>query len=288
MVDVLSAVPEGLHAADGSSLRLLLVHAHPDDETLTTGATMARYATEGAQVTLVTCTRGEKGEVIGPLGHLEGDDDALAEHRTGELAAAMAALGVTDHRFLGADAGERFRDSGMVWGEHGRAVVPPDVAPDAFAAQPAERVAEHLVRVVEEVRPHVVVTYDAEGGYGHPDHVQAHRVTLAAVAASAWRPEQVLAVASPRSVHEAGVRRLRDLGLTTVQEPWPPAVVPDDAVTLRVEASAHVPAKVAALRAHATQVVVADDGRAYALSNGVWHDLVGTEWFGPLRPADAP
>ena len=135
----------------------------------------------------------------------------------------------------------------------------------------------------------MVVTYDAEGGYGHPDHVQAHRVTLAAVAASAWRPEQVLAVASPRSVHEAGVApAARTWASTTVQEPWPPAVVPDDAVTLRVDASAHVPAKVAALRAHATQVVVADDGTAYALSNGVWHDLVGTEWFGPLRPADAP
>ena len=212
MTDVLGSVPEGLRAGDGSRLRLLLVHAHPDDETLTTGATMARYAAEGAQVTLVTCTRGEKGEVIGPLGHLEGDDDALAEHRTGELAAAMAALGVTDHRFLGADAGVRFRDSGMVWGEHGRAVVPPDVAPDAFASLPADEVAAHLVRVVDEVRPHVLVTYDAEGGYGHPDHVQAHRVSLAAAAAAGWRVEQVLAVASPRSVHEAGVARLRGLG----------------------------------------------------------------------------
>lgn len=287
-MDVLESVPEGLHAADRSRLRLLLVHAHPDDETIATGATMARYATQGAAVTLVTCTRGEKGEVIGPLRHLEGDDDALAEHRTGELAAAMAALAVTDHRFLGADVGVRFRDSGMVWGRHGRAVVPPDVAPDAFAAQPVERVAEHLVRVVEQVRPHVVVTYDAEGGYGHPDHVQAHRVTLAAVAAASWPVEQALAVAAPRSVHEAGVHRLRGRGLSTVQEPWPPVVVPDHAVTRRVDAAASVPAKVAALRAHATQVVVADDESAYALSNGVWHDLVGTEWFTPLRAADAP
>jgi len=287
-VEVLRSVPEGLHAADGSRLRLLLVHAHPDDETLTTGATMARCAAEGAQVVLVTCTRGEKGEVIGPLQHLEGDDDALAQHRTGELAAAMAALGVVDHRFLGADAGERFRDSGMVWGEHGRAVVPPDVAPDAFAAQPLDRVAGHLVRVLEEVRPHVVVTYDAEGGYGHPDHVQAHRVTLAAVDAATWPVEQVLAVCVPRSAHEAGVRRLREQRLRTVQEPWPPLVVPDDAVTRRVRATASVPAKAAALRAHATQVVVSDDDTSYALSNGVWHDLAGTEWFRALRPAGAP
>ncbi len=194
----------------------------------------------------------------------------------------MAALGVTDHRFLGADAGVRFRDSGMVWGEHGRAVVPPDVAPDAFASLPADDVAAHLVRVVDEVRPHVLVTYDAEGGYGHPDHVQAHRVSLAAAAAAGWRVEQVLAVASPRSVHEAGVARLRGLGLATVEEPWPPAVVEDDEVTVRVDATAHVAAKAAALRAHATQVVVAEDETSYALSNGVWHDLVGTEWFRPL------
>jgi len=265
------------------------VHAHPDDETLTTGATMARYAAEGAaRLTLVTCTRGEKGEVIGPLAHLEGDEDALAEHRTAELAEAMSRLGVTDHRFLGADAGARFRDSGMVWGEHGRAVVPPDVAPDAFAAQPAALVAEHLVRVIEEVRPHVLVTYDAEGGYGHPDHVQAHRVALAAVAASGWQVEQLLAVASPVSLHEAGVRRLRSLGLEAGSAPWPPVVVPDTAVTHRVSAPGFVAAKAAALRSHATQVVVREDRSAYALSNGVWHDLVGTEWFTSLQPDGTP
>ena len=125
----------------------------------------------------------------------------------------------------------------------------------------------------------MLVTYDADGGYGHPDHVQAHRVSLAAAAAAGWRVEQVLAVASPRSVHEVGVARLRGLGLVTVEEPWPPAVVEDDEVAVRVDGTAHVAAKAAALRAHATQVVVAEDETAYALSNGVWHDLVGTEWF---------
>ncbi len=288
MDDVEGRVREGLHTGDGSPLRLLLVHAHPDDETLTTGATMARCVAEGASVTLVTCTRGEKGEVIGPLAHLQGDDDALAEHRTGELAAAMAALGVTDHRFLGEDAGTRFRDSGMVWGEHGRAVVPADLAPDAFASLPAEQVAAHLVRVLEEVRPHVLVTYDAEGGYGHPDHVQAHRVSQAAVTASTWQVEQVLAVASPVSRHEAGVRRLRALGLETGSAPWPPVVVADDAVTHWVTGDDQVAVKAAALRAHATQVVLDEDRSAYALSNGVWHDLAGTEWFCSLLPAGRP
>ncbi len=272
-------------AGDGA-LRLLLVHAHPDDETLTTGATMARYAAEGAQVTLVTCTRGERGEVIGPLGHLEGDGDALAAHREGELAEAMAALGVTDHRFLGADAGVRFRDSGMAWGEHGRAVAAPDTGPDAFVRVPVAEAAAHLRRVVDDVRPHVVLTYDAEGGYGHPDHVRAHEVTLAALVqaqAGTGSPPLVLAVASPRSAHEAGVARLRARGLTTLEPPWPSVVVADDAVTHRVAAAPYRAAKAAALRAHATQVVVADDDEAYALSNGVWHELTTTECYRALR-----
>jgi N-acetyl-1-D-myo-inositol-2-amino-2-deoxy-alpha-D-glucopyranoside deacetylase len=281
VVDGLPAPPAG----DGP-LRLLLVHAHPDDETLTTGATMARYAAEGAQVTLVTCTRGERGEVIGPLGHLEGDGDALAAHREGELAAATVALGVRDHRFLGADAGVRFRDSGMAWGEHGRAVAAPDTGPDAFARVPVPQAAAHLRRVVDDVRPHVVLTYDAEGGYGHPDHVRAHEVTLAALAQVPG--PLVLAVASPLSVHEAGVARLRGRGLRTLEAPWPSVVVPDDAVTHRVVADGHRPAKTAALRAHATQVVVADDEEAYALSNGIWHELTGTEWFTTQRPAGGP
>ena len=278
----MAVVHDGLPVPADGPLRVLLVHAHPDDETLTTGATMARYAAEGAQVVLVTCTRGERGEVIGPLGHLEGDGDALGAHREGELAAAMAALGVTDHRFLGADAGVRFRDSGMAWGEHGRAVAAPDTGDDAFARVPVEEAAAHLRRVVDEVRPHVVVTYDAEGGYGHPDHVRAHEVAVAALADR--QDPLLLAVASPRTPHEAGVARLRGRGLRTLEAPWPSVVVPDDAVTHRVDAQAHRPAKAAALRAHATQVVVADDEEAYALSNGVWHELTGTEWFTTLRP----
>lgn len=281
--DLPQGPPQGLPVPADGPLRLLLVHAHPDDETLATGATMARYAAEGARVTLVTCTRGERGEVIGPLGHLEGDADALAAHRDGELAAAMAALGVVDHRFLGADAGVRFRDSGMAWGEHGRAVAAPGTGDDAFSRVPVADAAVHLRRVVDEVRPHVVVTYDAEGGYGHPDHVRAHEVTLAALAQRA--DPLVLAVASPRSVHERGVEALRARGLTTLRAPWPPAVVEDDAVTHRVDAERYRGAKAAALRAHATQVVVADDEQAYALSNGVWHALAGTEWFTTLRPA---
>ena len=128
-----------------------------------------------------------------------------------------------------------------------------------------------------------MLTYDAEGGYGHPDHVRAHEVALAAVDPAGWRTPLVLAVASPRSAHEAGVARLRARGLTTLEPPWPSVVVDDEAVTHRVVAEGYRAAKAAALRAHATQVVVADDEQAYALSNGVWHDLTVTESYRALR-----
>ncbi|MFP5335144.1 MAG: N-acetyl-1-D-myo-inositol-2-amino-2-deoxy-alpha-D-glucopyranoside deacetylase [Actinomycetes bacterium] len=272
-----------------SPRRLLLVHAHPDDETIVNGATMARYAAEGASVTLVTCTRGERGEVIPPdLVHLEGDGDALGERRTAELAAAMEALGVTDHRFLGADAGVRFRDSGMAWGPHGRAVAAPDTGDDAFAHADVDAAAWHLVRVIREVRPQVVVTYEPDGGYGHPDHVQTHRVTVRAVELAAseagdgepWAVAKVYETVLPES---AARQVLRESAADNPFEPvdpdgpLPPMVVPDDEVTTVVEAPGHREATAAALRAHATQVVV--EGGYFALSNGVGRPIVTTEYF---------
>ncbi|MEU4406665.1 N-acetyl-1-D-myo-inositol-2-amino-2-deoxy-alpha-D-glucopyranoside deacetylase [Streptosporangium sp. NPDC023963] len=154
--------------------RLMLVHAHPDDETIGSGATMARYAAEGAHVTLVTCTLGEEGEVIPPeLAHLAADrDDTLGGHRVGELAAACAALGVTDHRFLGGPG--RWRDSGMMG-------VASNHRANAFWRADLDEAAGELVRIIREVRPQVLVTYDENGFYGHPDHIQAHRVAWRAV-----------------------------------------------------------------------------------------------------------
>src|SRR5690242_9736061 len=153
-----------------SARRLLLVHAHPDDESIGTGATMASYAAEGAQVTLVTCTLGELGEIIPPdLAHL--GPDALGQYRIGELDAACAALGVTDHRFLGG-AG-RWRDSGMM-GTEG------NDDPRCFWRADVDQAADALLDVIREVRPQVLVTYDANGFYGHPDHIQAYRVSMRA------------------------------------------------------------------------------------------------------------
>jgi N-acetyl-1-D-myo-inositol-2-amino-2-deoxy-alpha-D-glucopyranoside deacetylase len=173
---------------------LLAVHAHPDDETLATGGLLAVWAQDGRPVTVVTCTRGELGEVIpADLAHLEGDGAALAAHREAELAAAMQRVGVRDHLFLdsvpAADGGRggpgtrsaRYVDSGMAWVGTGRAAAA-DVLPDgAFVGVPLDEAALRLARVLRERRPDVVVTYEPGGGYGHPDHVRAHRVAMRAV-----------------------------------------------------------------------------------------------------------
>ncbi len=194
-----SVLPPSLGAMSAASpvelpdRRLLLVHAHPDDETISNGVTMARYVAEGAHVTLITCTLGEEGEVLVPdLAHLASHhDDSLGRQRIGELAQAMRELGVTDHRFLGGTG--RYRDTGMVWSEDGQAAaVPPDPRDDTFWRADLREAADHLVPVLRQVRPQVVVAYDDFGQYGHPDHVQAHRVAtyaIALAAAPSYRPD---------------------------------------------------------------------------------------------------
>ena len=141
---------------------LLAVHAHPDDETLATGGLLATWAGAGRPVTVVTCTRGELGEVIGAtLAHLEGDGPALAAHREGELAAALAALGVADHVFLdtvadGDLAPGRFSDSGMAWTGVGAAGRVDDLPDGAFVAASLDDAARRLARVLRSRRPDVV------------------------------------------------------------------------------------------------------------------------------------
>ena len=275
----------------GGSGGLLLVHAHPDDETLTTGATMAHYAASGARVTLVTCTLGQLGEVIGPeLAHLTPDE--VGEHRRGELAAAMTALGVRDHRLL---AGGRWRDSGMVWVRPGIAGVAPDADPRSFALADVDEAAAALVEVIAEVRPRAVVTYDPGGGYGHPDHVQAHRVTMRALAlagAQGWPVAKVYWVRTPRSwVQRERAALLADhpasMTVRALDDPLPPVVADDEVVTTAVDARERLGAKLAALRAHATQVRV--EGEVFALSDGVAQAVRATEGFelvaGVLGPA---
>jgi N-acetyl-1-D-myo-inositol-2-amino-2-deoxy-alpha-D-glucopyranoside deacetylase len=282
-------------SAARAARRLLLVHAHPDDESIGNGATMARYAAEGVGVTLVTCTLGEEGEVIGDeLAHLVAHrEDALGPHRITELAAAMRELGVTDHRFLGGPG--RWRDSGMMG-------VASNGHPRAFwQAEPDEAAAE-LVPVIREVRPQVLVTYDPNGGYGHPDHIQAHRVAMrgAELAADpAFRPElgaphhiaKIYWNVIPRSVVEAGFAALRAAGKDA---PFPgiasvddlPGVVDDAEVTAVVDGSAYADAKAAAMRAHATQISV--DGPFFALSNDLGQPLPAVEYYRLVRGDAGP
>jgi N-acetyl-1-D-myo-inositol-2-amino-2-deoxy-alpha-D-glucopyranoside deacetylase len=269
-----------------SDRRLLLVHAHPDDETINNGATMARYVTEGAQVTLLTCTLGEEGEILVPeLEQLAADQaDQLGGYRIGELRAAMDALGVTDFRFLGGPG--RYRDSGMMGttaNEH----------PRAFWNADLDEAVAHAVAVVREVRPQVVVTYDENGGYGHPDHIQAHRVAMAAVAAAAdpgyrpdlggaWSVAKVYWCCVPRSVLQQGIDALAAAGEESFFEGVSsaddiPFAVSDEDVTAAVDGRTFADRKDAAMRAHPTQILV--DGPFFALSNNLGLEVLGVEYY---------
>lgn len=259
-----------------SGRRLLLVHAHPDDESITNGATMARYAAEGVHVTLVTCTLGERGEVIPPeLAHLSGA--ALGQHRMGELREATRALGVSDVRLLGG-AG-RYSDSGMMG-------LPDNDDPGCFWQADVDAAAGMLAEVIREVRPQVLVTYDDHGGYGHPDHIQAHRVATRAVELAAgeggWTVPKVYWTRVPRSVAEEAFARLADdLAGTPFDKAASvddvPGVVDDARVTTVIDGTAHAAAKAAAMRAHATQITVAEP--YFVLSNELAQPLFTTEYF---------
>lgn len=252
---------------------------------------MALYAAQGVHVTLVTCTLGEQGEVIpADRQHLEsGRDDALGPHRAAELARAMAALGVHDHRLL---AGGRWRDSGMAWLEPGIAGGG-SRTPDADALVNADlgEAAAALAEVLLEVRPQVVVTYDPRGGYGHPDHIKAHEITAAAVELIRAEPgptddgpPSVYWIRVPRSWAEQERAELNGGGRTPpsmlpprADAAYPPAVVDDATVTAVVDGTAYLDRKRAALQAHATQIRV--EGDCYALSNGEAHLLTGREAY---------
>ncbi|ALV46184.1 hypothetical protein MB46_12525 [Arthrobacter alpinus] len=258
---------------------MLFVHAHPDDETIVTGATMAASASAGAKVVLVTCTRGELGEVIpAELAHLEvktadvaANDGAalgagLALERERELAAALSALGVDRHIWLGQDLTAPpggpvvFRDSGMQWGPDGRAMAASTILPGSFSRAGLPETAALLAAAIRALRPTVVVTYAADGGYGHPDHVWTHRLTMAALrqaaeppAMDAWRVPYLYSIVSDRPERplKAGVPRLAIEG--------------------------DLAAKTAAMQAHRTQLTV--DGARYALSDDVWKDISAVEEF---------
>lgn len=260
-----------------SQPRLLLVHAHPDDETINNGVTMAKYVAEGSLVTLVTCTRGEEGEVLVPeLAHLASAyDDKLGEHRETELRDAMRELGVTDFRFLGAPM-KQWRDSGMMGSD-------PNNRPDNFWNADLDEAAESLVEIILETKPHVLVTYDEIGGYGHPDHIQAHRVAMRGAELArerGWEIQKIYWNTIPRSIIEQGIEAMKDTGNqffgVDKAEDFPFAQ-PDELVTTVINGEDFVEKKMAAMRAHPTQIAV--DGPFFALSDNLGFKVWGLEFY---------
>jgi len=254
--------------------RLLLVHAHPDDETINNGSTMAMYAALGAQVTLVTCTRGEEGEVLIPeLVHLAASaTDSLGDHRVLELAQAMKALGVTDHRFL-AEGTKKYRDSGMMG-------TPQNDRSDCFWQADFSEATESLVKIIDEVKPHVLITYDEFGGYGHPDHIQAHRVAMAAAEKSDWNIPKIYWNVMPKSVIQDGIDKMKALGsdfMGAESADDLPFAKDDSFVHALIDGAEYVNLKMDAMRAHGTQIAV--DGPFFALSNNLGLEIWGNEFY---------
>jgi mycothiol S-conjugate amidase len=242
-----------------TELRLMAVHAHPDDESSKGAATLARYSDEGHRVMVVTLTGGERGDILNPTMNSAELRDRIAEVRRDEMARAAEILGV-EHHWLG------FIDSGLPEGDP----LPP-LPEGCFAAIPLDVPVAKLVKLIREFRPHVMTTYDEEGGYPHPDHIRCHQVSVAAYEAAAdeaLHPEAGQPWAVSKLYYNHGFLRKR---LQTLQdefakngqegpfarwlEHWDPDHDPHaNRVTTRVHCADHFTRRDDALRAHATQI----------------------------------
>ena len=262
------------------ALRLMAVHAHPDDESSKGAATMAKYVDEGVEVMVVSCTGGERGDVLNP--RLAHDPELLRDmvgFRRREMAEAVRILGV-QHHWLG------FVDSGLPEGDP----LPP--LPDGcFALEPLEIASAPLVRLVREFRPHVMTTYDENGGYPHPDHVMCHRVSVEAFE-SAGDPDRYVGHGEPwtplklyynqtfsRAKIDAYHQALVDLGVESPFADWRERMADREErpMTTRVPVGDYLETADAALRAHATQVD--PDGMWFSVPVDVRRRVWGTEDF---------
>jgi LmbE family N-acetylglucosaminyl deacetylase len=257
-------------------LTLMAVHAHPDDEVIGTGGILARYGAAGARTVLVTCTDGRQGD--GPGGIKPGDDkhdeEEVVRLRRQELERSCEILGVSHLEMLG------YRDSGMEgWDANGR--------PDAFCNVPLEAAAARVSLLIERYRPQVLVTYDENGAYGHPDHIQAHRVAMAATEQTGI-PQKLYYTAIPRSAFRAWAEGMRaagidlaELGFPDVPEDEAPAFgTPDELIGAVVDVSGYTDRKREALHAHASQ---AENFFLLRLPDEAWRMAFSSEYFVRVR-----
>jgi mycothiol conjugate amidase Mca len=261
-------------------LTLMAVHAHPDDECIGTGGVLTRYSDEGLYTVLVTATRGEEGEIVDPEMDPEAMRPHLGEVRVAELQQACQRLGIDECHILG------YRDSGM-------AGTPANTHPACLAQADLYEATGRLVRLIRDLRPHVLICYDEDGGYGHPDHIQVHRLTVAAfhaagdatqypeIGAAPWQPQKLYYTAYPRSYILARYEMLRAMGEDTpLDRPdFDPSKVgtPDERITTHVDVRPYLARKVDALRCHRTQV--AADWWYFRLPSDVLAEKFGHEFF---------
>jgi N-acetyl-1-D-myo-inositol-2-amino-2-deoxy-alpha-D-glucopyranoside deacetylase len=261
-------------------LSLMCVHAHPDDESIGTGGTLAKYSAENVMTSLITCTRGEEGEIRDPRLVIP-PYQSLGDVRTNELKLAMAVLKVNFVNFLG------YRDSGMA-GE------PSNDHADCFWQCDFDEAVGRLVLNIRKLRPQVLVTYDANGGYGHPDHIMAHRVTQAAFDQAGdpdayyddgeqpWQPSKLYHLAFSMENYRRARQLMLDAGLEAPFGNRDPEKfgLPDEEITARIDVSKYVDIKRKALACHRSQVA---GGFWLTVPDSIWAAAFGEECFVRVR-----
>jgi len=264
-------------------LTLMIIHAHPDDEVIGSGGTLAHYSDQSIDTVLVTATLGEEGEIVVADMDTPENHARLAEIRREELRKATEILGIKHQEFLG------YRDSGMV----GR---PSNEHPACFHQADLDEATGRLVRLVRAYRPQVLVSYNAAGGYGHPDHIACHKVTLAAFATAAdpafhpqagpaWAPLKLYEMSRPRELTQRAWEQMRERGMKTPLDNPDYDIarftVPLEQITTALDVSAYMQRKRAALLEHRTQIAV--DGPFFAMPEDIGRQWFGIEYFTLLQ-----
>jgi N-acetyl-1-D-myo-inositol-2-amino-2-deoxy-alpha-D-glucopyranoside deacetylase len=260
-------------------LTLMIVHAHPDDECISTGGIIPRYSAEGVRVVLVIATRGEEGEIVLPELDIPTVRAQFGRYRTAELEQSAIILGVSDLEILG------YRDSGMV-------DTPSNTHPESTNMADPDEVAGRIVKLVRQYKPQVLISYNEVGGYGHPDHIACHKATVAAFdaagdghryadAGAPWTPAKLYYTNSPRKPVLEAWERMREMGipspLDNPQFDISRFTVPDEQVTTRIPIGPYLPQKVASMRVHRSQIQ--PDRFMLAVPQDLHPEFFGNEYF---------